>query len=155
MTYWPTDNLKSRDASASKKLSILKGKTPTEMEVCNVMNVYVTICWNRACAHGFAKRLEIFCAHGKEIQSNGRAHDCDHAQIFCAHGLIHEHRKSRVIGVHMAMCTSKPIIGKCAPGAGGRKLFAVCCQYHCFCLCTPDRIPGPPVREALKKDGIF
>ena len=45
---------------------------------------------------------------------NGRAHDCDQAQIFCAHGLIHAHRKSRVIGVRMAMCTSKPIIGKCA-----------------------------------------
>ena len=37
---------------------------------------------------------------------------CDHAQIFCVHGLIHAHRKSRVIGVRMAMCTSKPIIGK-------------------------------------------
>ena len=43
------------------------------------------------------------------------AHGCDHAQIFCAHGLIHAHRKSRVIGVRMAMCTSKPIIGKDAP----------------------------------------
>ena len=46
---------------------------------------------------------------------NGRVHDCDQAQIFCAHGLIHAHRKSRVIGVRMAMCTSKPIIGKDAP----------------------------------------
>ena len=45
-----------------------------------------------------------------ENQSNGCAHD--HAQIFCAHGLIHAHRKTRVIGVRMAMCTSKPIIGK-------------------------------------------
>ena len=56
----------------------------------------------------------------KENQSDGRAHDCDHEQIFCAHGHIHEHRKSRVIGVLMAMCTSKPIIGKDAPrdGAG-------------------------------------
>ena len=53
----------------------------------------------------------------KENQSDGRAHDCDHEQIFCAHGHIHEHRKSRVIGVLMAMCTSKPIIGKRAPGA--------------------------------------
>ena len=51
----------------------------------------------------------------KENQSDGRAHDCDHEQIFCAHGHIHEHRKSRVIGVLMAMCTSKPIIGKDAP----------------------------------------
>ena len=51
----------------------------------------------------------------KENQSDGRAHDCDHEQIFCAHGHIHEHRKSRVIGVLMAMCTSKPIIGKRAP----------------------------------------
>ena len=40
------------------------------------------------------------------------AHGCDHAQIFCVHGLIHAHRKSRVIGVLMALCTSKPIIGK-------------------------------------------
>ena len=32
------------------------------------------------------------------------------------HGLIHAHRKSRVIGVRMAMCTSKPIIGKDATG---------------------------------------
>ena len=49
------------------------------------------------------------------------AHGCDHAQIFCAHGLIHAHRKSRVIGVRMAMCTSKPIIGKDAAWwAGGR-----------------------------------
>ena len=54
----------------------------------------------------------------KENQSDGRAHDCDHEQIFCAHGHIHEHRKSRVIGVRMAMCTSKPIIGKDAAGAG-------------------------------------
>ena len=55
-----------------------------------------------------------------ENQSNGRAHGCDHAQIFCAHGLIHAHRKSRIIGVRMATCTSKPIIGKDAPryGAG-------------------------------------
>ena len=52
----------------------------------------------------------------KENQSDGRAHDCDHEQIFCAHGHIHAHRKSRVIGVLMAMCTSKPIIGKRAPG---------------------------------------
>ena len=52
----------------------------------------------------------------KENQSDGRAHDCDHEQIFCAHGHIHEHRKSRVIGVRMAMCTSKPIIGKDAGG---------------------------------------
>ena len=51
----------------------------------------------------------------KENQSDGRAHDCDHEQIFCAHGHIHAHRKSRVIGVLMAMCTSKPIIGKRAP----------------------------------------
>ena len=51
----------------------------------------------------------------KENQSDGRAHDCDHEQILCAHGLIHAHRKSRVIGVRMAMCTSKPIIGKDAP----------------------------------------
>ena len=55
----------------------------------------------------------------KENQSDGRAHDCDHEQIFCAHGHIHEHRKSRVIGVLMAMCTSKPIIGKCAPPLNG------------------------------------
>ena len=54
-----------------------------------------------------------------ENQSNGRAHGCDHAQIFCAHGLIHAHRKSRVIGVRMAMCTSKPIIGKDATGGVG------------------------------------
>ena len=53
----------------------------------------------------------------KENQSDGRAHDCDHEQIFCAHGHIHAHRKSRVIGVLMAMCTSKPIIGKRAAGA--------------------------------------
>ena len=53
----------------------------------------------------------------KENQSDGRAHDCDHEQIFCAHGHIHAHRKSRVIGVLMAMCTSKPIIGKRAPRA--------------------------------------
>ena len=53
-----------------------------------------------------------------ENQSNIRAHGCDHAQIFCAHGLIHAHRKSRVIGVRMAMCTSKPIIGKVAAGGG-------------------------------------
>ena len=39
----------------------------------------------------------------------------DHAQIFYAHGLIQAHRKSRVISVHMAMCTSAPIIGKHAP----------------------------------------
>ena len=52
----------------------------------------------------------------KENQSDGRAHDCDHEQIFCAHGHIHAHRKSRVIGVLMAMCTSKPIIGKRAGG---------------------------------------
>ena len=51
----------------------------------------------------------------KENQSDGRAHDCDHEQIFCAHGHIHAHRKSRVIGMRMAMCTSKPIIGKDAP----------------------------------------
>ena len=55
----------------------------------------------------------------KENQSDGRAHDCDHEQIFCAHGLIHAHRKSRVIGVLMAMCTSKPIIGKRATREGG------------------------------------
>ena len=55
----------------------------------------------------------------KENQSDGRAHDCDHEQIFCAHGHIHAHRKSRVIGVLMAMCTSKPIIGKRAAGEGG------------------------------------
>ena len=53
-----------------------------------------------------------------ENQSNGRAHGCDHAQIFCAHGLIHAHRKSRIIGVRMAMCTSKPIIGKDAAWGG-------------------------------------
>ena len=53
----------------------------------------------------------------KENQSDGRAHDSDHEQIFCAHGFIHAHRKSRVIDVHMAMCTSKPIIGKDAPRA--------------------------------------
>ena len=52
----------------------------------------------------------------KENQSDGRAHDCDHEQIFCAQGHIHAHRKSREIGVLMAMCTSKPIIGKRAPG---------------------------------------
>ena len=50
-----------------------------------------------------------------ENQSNGRAHGCDHAQFFCAHGLIHAHR---VIGVRMAMCTSKPIIGKDAARLG-------------------------------------
>ena len=55
----------------------------------------------------------------KENQSDGRAHDCDHEQIFCAHGHIHAHRKSRVIGVLMAMCTSKPIIGKRASWASG------------------------------------
>ena len=54
-----------------------------------------------------------------ENQSNGCAHGCDHAQIFCAHGLIHAHRKSRVIGVRMAMCTSEPIIGKPAPRVPG------------------------------------
>ena len=48
------------------------------------------------------------------------AHGCDHAQIFCVHGLIHAHRKSRVIGVLMAMCTSKPIIGKDATRVGAR-----------------------------------
>ena len=50
-----------------------------------------------------------------ENQSNGRARGCDHAQIFCAHGLFHAHGKSKVIGVRMAMCTSGPIIGKDAP----------------------------------------
>ena len=54
----------------------------------------------------------------KENQSDGRAHNCYHEQIFCAHGLIHAHRKSREIGVRMAMCTSEPITGKCAAGGG-------------------------------------
>ena len=47
-----------------------------------------------------------------ENQSNGRAHGCDRAQIFCLHGFIHAHRKSRVMDVCMAMCTSTPIIDK-------------------------------------------
>ena len=65
-----------------------------------------------------------------ENQSNGRAHGCDHAQIFCAHGLIHAHRKSRVIGVRMAMCTSKPIIGKDAPGGHCPNLLAPFQEMH-------------------------
>ena len=54
-----------------------------------------------------------------ENPSIARAHGCDHAQVFCAHGLIYAHRKSRIIGVRMAMCTSKPIIGKDASGMTG------------------------------------
>ena len=53
-----------------------------------------------------------------ENPCNGRAHGCDHAQIFCAHGLFHALRKSRVLGVRMAMCTNKPTIGKDASGVG-------------------------------------
>ena len=49
------------------------------------------------------------------------AHGSDPAQIFCVHGLIHAHRKLRVIGVRMAMCTSKPIINKDAAGGGSKK----------------------------------
>ena len=77
--------------------------------VCVYSNLRFSVCvWLRSCA--------------QKNQSNGRAHGCEHAQIFCAHGLIHAHKKSRVIGVRMAMCTSKPIIGKCAGGGGGSLL---------------------------------
>ena len=72
-----------------------------------------------------------------ENQSNGRAHGCDHAQIFCAHGLIHAHRKSRVIGVRMAMCTSTPIFGKhdsWEEGGGAVKEPSVHDAYLCVCV---------------------
>ena len=69
----------------------------------------------------------------KENQSDGRAHDCDHEQIFCAHGHIHAHRKSRVIGVLMAMCTSKPIIGKDASRADtGKGSIEICTNTNAF-----------------------
>ena len=60
----------------------------------------------------------IFCAHdiSQKIKAVVVRVAVTIAQIFCAHGLIHAHRKSRVIGVCMAMCTNKPIIGKDAPG---------------------------------------
>ena len=81
------------------------------------MNVFVTINLLVPMALLKGSRFSVRMAYvmRTENQSNGRAHGCDHAQIFCAHGLIHAHRKSRVIGVRMAMCTSKPIIGKDAP----------------------------------------
>ena len=77
----------------------------------------------------------------KENQSDGRAHDCDHEQIFCAHGHIHEHRKSRVIGVLMAMCTSKPIIGKRAPRASPRHAATSSSAFQ-------ELLPKIPARQA-------
>ena len=79
----------------------------------------------------------------KENQSDGRAHDCDHEQIFCAHGHIHAHRKSRVIGVLMAMCTSKPIIGKRAP-----RVAPLAKSYKCLGL-------GPGAPEPWSLEGAL
>ena len=74
----------------------------------------------------------------KENQSDGRAHDCDHEQIFCAHGYVHEQAHywqtcvPVVVWVDLGggWSSATPQVGQ-----GSRRFWLCTCKFRVLNIC--------------------